>query len=265
MDSTRAEALRALQQSLMTGELNASQRLGAVLAPDVTLTYGPDEKSGQAEVLARLSGVWAATWAFRHLVWSAPVEDGDHVRVEGAIINKAAWAPRGMKLDVGFNSAGQIASVVVEPLREPPGAPESVIPAVARAVINNARVTEHPMCIAYVNADGAPVQTFRGSIQVFSDTQLCAWIRNPGGSLATSIAINPRVSVTYQDSPDFHLFINGTARIDSSDDVRKAVFDMSPEVEQLHDPAMNGTALIIDVASIMGWFPGQWIMMRADA
>lgn len=263
MNANRNAGLRAVQHSIMTGELSAAQRLDAVLADDVTCTFGADTFDGRAAVLGRLSGDWAGTFALRHLVWDAPVESGDRVQVAGAVHGQAAWAPRGARLDVTFDAADCISAVTVELVNQPPGAPESTIPAIARGVINNARVTNHPMCIAYVTPDGKPAQTFRGSIQVHSDTQLCAWVRFPEGGFAKAIAVNPNVSVIYQDSPGSHLFVTGTARIDSSDAVRAEVFALVPEVEQLHDPAMNGTALIIDVSNIRGWINDTWVMMQA--
>ena len=263
MNAVRATHLRALQHSIMTGELSAAQRLGAALADDVTCTFGTDSFDGREAVLARLSGDWAGTFALRHLVWDAPVESGDRVQVAGSVHGQAAWAPRGTRLDVTFTADDRIAAVTVEMVNQPPGEPESTIPAIARGLINNARVTNHPMCIAHVTPDGKPAQTFRGSIQVYSDTQLCAWVRFPEGGFATAIAAKPDVSVIYQDSPDSHLFISGTARIDGSDAVRADVFALVPEVEQLHDPAMKGTALIIDVTGIRGWIKDAWVIMQA--
>lgn len=263
MTDRRTTSLRALQQSLMTGELSASQRLGAVLADDATCTFGADTFDGRGAVLARLSGDWAGTFALRHLVWDEPTTSGDRIQVAGTVHGQAAWAPRGARLDLAFDADDRITDVTVEIVNQPPGAPESTIPAIARGVINNARITNHPMCIAYVTPDGKPAQTFRGSIQVYSDTQLCAWVRFPQGGFATAIAANPNVSVIYQDSPGSHLFITGAARIDSSDAVREAVFALVPEVEQLHDPAMKGTALIIDISNIRGWIDDAWVMMQA--
>lgn len=263
MTDQRAASLQALQQSLMTGELSASRRLDAVLTDDVTCVFGADTFSGRDAVLTRLSGEWAGTFALRYLVWDEPEESGDRLQVAGTVHGQGAWAPRGARLDVTFDADDRIASVTVEMVNQPPGAPESTIPAIARGVINNARVTNHPMCIAYVTPEGKPAQTFRGSIQVYSDTRLCAWVRFPQGGFATAIAANPDVSVIYQDSPGSHLFITGTAHIDNSDAVRTAVFALVPEVEQLHDPAMKGTALIIDVSNIRGWINDSWVMMQA--
>lgn len=262
MDQNRSIALRALTSSLMTGEVSASRRLGAALADDATLVYGTEEHTGRDAVLTRLSGEWAATFALRHLVWSDPVEDGARVSLEGVIHGQAAWAPRGARLEVDFDADQRIAAVTVAMINERPGAPETVIPASARGVINNARISNHPMCIAYVNAQGAPVQTFRGSLQVFSDTQLSVWLRKPQGELASAIAVNPAVSITYQDSPGSHLFITGTASVAADDAVIREVYAAIPEVEALHDPAMTGTAMIIDVSAIRGWLDDQWIMMQ---
>lgn len=261
MGPERTAALRALTNSLMTGSVTASQQLGEALADDVTLTFGPDERAGRDAVLTRLSGDWAATFALRHLVWGEPEVDGDRVSLSGVIQGQAAWAPRGARVQVEFNADDKIASATVELVNERPGAPESVIPQIARGVINNARLENHPMCIAYVNADGAPVQTFRGSLQVFDDTRLSVWLRNPGGSFASAIAANPAVSITFQDAPGRHLFITGTASVVDDAAVTKQVFDAIPEVEALHDPAMKGAAMLIDVTGVRGWLDDNWVAM----
>src|SRR5215469_16247588 len=55
--------------------------------------------------------------------------------------------------------------------------PTEVIPPGARPLINNARINETPILVAHTDENGNPVLTFRGSIQVWNDTALCAWIR----------------------------------------------------------------------------------------
>ena len=137
-----------------------------------------------------------------------------------------------------------------------PGAPTDRIPAGAIPLINNARVNETPFLVAHTDENGDPVLTFRGSIQVWSDTELCAWIRQAGGGLVRSMAKNPKVSLAYRDGPRAMLLINGRARIETDEAIRKRVFDLTPEVEQNHDPMRKGAAMIIEVDRMMGFTTG---------
>ena len=48
------------------------------------------------------------------------------------------------------------------------------------------------------------------------------------------------------------LIIQGRGHVESDEAVRERVYALSPEVEQNHDVAHRGAALIIDVTSVQG-------------
>jgi hypothetical protein len=48
------------------------------------------------------------------------------------------------------------------------------------------------------------------------------------------------------------LVIQGKGHVDTAPEVRERVFQLSPEVEQNHDPGHKGAALIIDITSLAG-------------
>ena len=52
--------------------------------------------------------------------------------------------------------------------------------------------------VAYTDENGAPVLSLRGSTQVYSDTQLCIWVRNAGGGIVRTMAHNNRVALLYR-------------------------------------------------------------------
>lgn len=116
--------------------------------------------------------------------------------------------------------------------------------------------TRTPILVAHTDENGDPVLTFRGSITVWSDTELCAWIRAADGGLVRSMAKNPKVSLAYRDGPRAMLLMKGRARIETDEAIRKRVYDMIIESEQNHDPARKGAAMIIEIDSMMGFTTG---------
>jgi uncharacterized pyridoxamine 5'-phosphate oxidase family protein len=118
------------------------------------------------------------------------------------------------------------------------------------------------MTFAYVDKDGIPHLSLRGSVQVFSDTQLSIWLR-PTDHSAVAIGENPAVSLLYRDSKSrTTLTIKGTAAVDDSAEVRARVFNLIPEVEQTHDTKQEGKALIIDVEELRGTSPIGALQMK---
>lgn len=257
--TSRREATEALVKSIRTGEHSAAVALDAVLADTVVLdTNGPmpgaptETIAGRAAVLKRLTGNWAVTGALRHARWSDPVDEGAVVKIGATFEHLGGIVPASLSLAVSLDADTKIARVEQ---RYTPRQAQQVdkIPPGVRPLINNARLNETPICLAHTDENGNPSLTFRGSIQVWSDTELCAWVRQAGGSLARSLAKNPTVAMTYRDGPRAMLLMAGRARIEADEAVRKRVFDLIPEVEQNHDPARKGAAMIIDLERIQGF------------
>ena len=78
----RLTAAEALVKSIRTAEHSASVALEPFLDESVVLeTNGPmpgaaiETVRGRPDVLRRVSGNWAVTWALRHARWTIPVED----------------------------------------------------------------------------------------------------------------------------------------------------------------------------------------------
>ena len=61
------------------------------------------------------------------------------------------------------------------------------------------------MIVAYVDADGVPHVSPRGTVQVWSPDQLAMWIRDPNGGLLRAIASNPHLSCFYRDAQEHAL------------------------------------------------------------
>ena len=132
-----------------------------------------------------------------------------------------------------------------------------------KEVVGGSYAAGAPALIAYVDPNGQPSLSFRGSTQVYSDNQLAVWIRS-GSNLPQALAANPRVSIMIR-VPETRATLNfrGRARLDNSDDVRKTVYESAPENEQKADPERKGTPLILDIDRLDGRTPaGAYRMVR---
>jgi uncharacterized pyridoxamine 5'-phosphate oxidase family protein len=120
-----------------------------------------------------------------------------------------------------------------------------------------------PVVVAYVDENGQPKLSFRGSTQVYSPTQVAIWVRNPEGGLQKALANNPRVTLLYRSAePRMMLNIQGRGHFDSSEEVRKKVYESSPQSEQNADRDRKGMALIVDVDRLNGMAPGAAYNMQ---
>lgn len=131
--------------------------------------------------------------------------------------------------------------------------------------VNTAFAMRRPMVISYVDENGSPQLSYRGSTQAFSETQLAVWVRNPEGRILDSIANNPSVALLFgyfePDDRGFMIF-HGRARIDESDAVRDQVYGNAHEFERNQDPDRKGLAMVIDLDSVDGFFGGARLQMR---
>jgi hypothetical protein len=123
---------------------------------------------------------------------------------------------------------------------------------IAKAV-DNALSDGAPILLSYVDGDGQPHLSYRGTTQVHSDTQLALWARDANGGLPRALANNPRVTLLYRHPETRTMYIfYGTARVEGDEAERNHIFDSSPEREQQTDPERKGVAIVVDVNSVQG-------------
>ncbi|HEV7664428.1 MAG TPA: pyridoxamine 5'-phosphate oxidase family protein [Chloroflexota bacterium] len=250
--STRTQAAEAYVKALRTGEPSATQQASQYLADDVVLATAQGEVSGHDNVLQRITGQWPLTPVFQLTGFSPPREEGDTVKVDAELPPLGA-APRSLSLTFSFNGGDKIKRVEQKQEAPPPQPPTDTIPSFVRGIINGALANGTPMVVAYTDEDGQPVLSLRGSVQVYSDTQLCIWVRNADGGIVKTMTRNPRLSLLYRDSKTrTTLIVQGKGHVETSPEIRERVFQLSPEVEQNHDTGRKGAALIIDIASLGG-------------
>ena len=134
-----------------------------------------------------------------------------------------------------------------------------------KSLVNNALTAGKPMGFAYVDDHGTPNLSYRGSVLAYSDTQLALWARNPEGGLVKAIGSHPEVALLYGDiaPPKSFLTFRGHGRIDSTESVRRRVYDEPPELERNADKDRKGVAIIIDLKSVHGLVAGERLQMVA--
>ena len=132
-----------------------------------------------------------------------------------------------------------------------------------REAVNGALGAGNPVIVAYVDENGQPSLSFRGSAQAFSDDQLAIWVRNPEGGLQRALAKNPRLTLLYRSAQPRMVFnFQGRGHFDSADGTRTKVYDNSPEPERNADRERKGLALVIDLDRVTGFGPGGRVLMQ---
>ena len=134
------------------------------------------------------------------------------------------------------------------------------------AAINGAFDAGKPITVAYVDADGQPHLSFRGSTQAHGKDQLAIWVREPTGGLLAAIPQNPRMTLMYRDidRKATYLFY-GRAAIVTDKEVGGAIYDNSPEGERNRDPERGGVAIVIDLDRIQGGPADHRVDMRRNS
>lgn len=135
--------------------------------------------------------------------------------------------------------------------------------------INTAALRGRTPVLGYVDEQGDPVVSFRGSTHVHGPEQLALWVRKRDSGFATAIKEHPRVNIVYYGGhegpgPAFVSF-KGSARVDPS--ANDAVYEATVEPERAQDPERKGVAVIVDVDSVHGFAPpdGPFSMGRTDS
>lgn len=198
--------------------------------------------AGREAVLKHFTG----NEVYRKASWSSPQADGERIKVSGG----------GLILLFEF-SGGRIAAIRQQPVfgaAPPTPATPLKLTEQIRQLVDNALATRHPMIVAYADAAGQPILSFRGSTQSFGDDQLAIWVRNSDGNFLDAIAKNPKVALMYRDEESKATYqFQGRARVSKDEADRRRIYGKMAEAERNHDPARTGVALIIDLDRVEGW------------
>jgi len=250
----KADAL-ALAQRFQQARVQAGPEgrttLMALLQPQARyLMLGKDVNGSDAVTEELLSGVNAPL--SRRLEWEAPHAVGEQVRLHG----RRQPGGRDRELVVMLSFAGDgIALVQEQRMPAPPAVAQAIVlPDDVKRRIDNALVDRKPMLVAHVDAQGQPVLSFRGSVQVHADDQLALWVRNAQGGFIAAILANPRIALMYRDEGAKATYqFQGRARVTEVAAERQRIFERAPPIERAHDFAMLGAAVVVDLDRVEGY------------
>lgn len=258
----QTDAVHAYIRALRSGEGSAARRAEPFLDETVVLSLGSQQAHGRANVMNHITGNWPDTPVFQMGGWGDPVFNDAIATVEAEFPAFGAGASSG-QLIFSFNSSNQIVTISETYTGGKALEPQKEIPLVVRGLINSALSNGTPIVVAYVDEAGVPQLSLRGSTQIFSPTQICIWLRSAEGGLTRALATNPHISLLYRDSKSRStIIIKGTGHIADDKVLRDRVFNLAPEVEQMHDPDRIGAALIIDVIELRGGTPKGRVTVR---
>jgi hypothetical protein len=243
---------------------DSKSRLEAVLADEVISVSPLGTTEGRPAVLEGL-GVSPLAGLLAQAQWSEPEVDADSLVTSCRF--PAAAPVGGLSVRITFDAADLITRVETSVIAAPPAqATEVRLTEQITTAINGALANGTPVLVAYVDSEGRPHMSPRGSTQVFSADQLAIWIRNPEGGLLAALPGNPHVSFFYRDPASRAAYqIQGRARLATSEDIRTQVYNASPEVERNFDPQRRGAAVIVDIDKVEGRDAGGAVLMERGA
>jgi hypothetical protein len=123
-----------------------------------------------------------------------------------------------------------------------------------------------PIMVGYVDDQGRPGMSYRGSVVVVSPTQLGMWARNQEGSTAHAIEKNPDMILMYREPTPDHgrsaavVTFRGKGRV-GTDAERDQVYSTMPQRERDADAEKKGLAIIVDLESVTGFMQGYRFQM----
>jgi hypothetical protein len=202
---------------------------------------------------------------FTLAAWQEPVLDGDTVRMTSSMPIQATLG--GFNLTFNYTTDGKLHRVLMQPIPAP-AMPVSELRLTneIKQVVNEAPTKGLSLLVAAVDVDGQPRLSLRGSLSVYSDTQLCFWARNLAGRTAQALEENPRLTLWYRDAPNrLNLVFYGRGRIVSDEQTRQLVYGQAIESERRADAQMKGGAVLIDLSAVEGVAPSGRVNMKADS
>ena len=245
------ELIHLFLKELLSQSEESVIKLKDTLHPQVEFKVIGKRASGQDAVGEALKN-GPNSQLMQQLIWQEPRQIKNHWLLEGR--RQEGTLDRGLIITLKIEN-GQVVLVQQQKTAPPPPAALPLaIPQELKTMINNALVERHPILMAYCDLENQPVQTFRGSLQVFSDTQLAMWIRSPEGAFVKATEKNPKVSFVYRNEETKATYsFQGKAKVSDSEADREIVYERSAIAEQDHDFAKLGVVVLVDLEKIEGY------------
>jgi hypothetical protein len=238
----------------------------ALLAPhleeDAHLTMALGPVPGKQAILTQMKNP-VTMYNFTVGTWQEPVADGDAVKMASTMPIQATLG--GFNLTFNYTPEGKLHRVLMQPFPAPPmPVSELQLTDEIKQIVNEAPTKGLSLLVAAVDLDGQPRLSLRGSLSVFSDTQLRFWARNLEGRTAQGLEKNPRLTLWYRDAPNrLNFTFYGRGRIASDDATRQKVYDQAIESERKADAQMKGGAVVVDLTAVEGVAPSGRVNMKA--
>src|SRR5712692_9387985 len=166
MAFNRVESAQAYVDALKTGVHELGKRAEKYLAPNVVVQVGNQKTEGRAEAVRRITGVWPNTPVLRKGNWRAPVEEGDKVTVHASMPPFGAGV-QAVDLTFSFNDQGEITEVQQANVNNVPLYDKDVLPDFVKARVTRALADDIPLSVAYVDEEGKPSLSLRGSVMAY--------------------------------------------------------------------------------------------------
>jgi general stress protein 26 len=201
--------------------------------------------AGRDEVAERLASTRTA-----HLDWSK-LDLPKHVLAGRP---RSGTGDRGIALTIVI-SEDKVVRVSQQNLAMPPraGSP-MVMDAALRERFDTSLATKNPMSLSYVDQQGRPHLSLRGSLRTFGDDRLAMWARSADTGLAVAVEANPNVALLYRDEEKRATYqLSGRAHVVKDETTRLNIYNAMPKVERDHDFAMLGAAIIVVLDLVEGW------------
>jgi len=246
-----AELVNQFTKELLSHSEESASKLKDILHSQVEFKVLGKRATGKNDVCDALKN-GPNSKLMHQLIWQEALQIKDQWQIEGH--RKEGTFDRGLIISLKISEGCVVLVQQQKTAPPPPTTLPLLIPQELRAMIDNALIEKHPMLMAYCDLENQPVQTFRGSLQVFSDTQLAMWIRSAEGAFIKSIQKNSKVSFVYrnEDTKATYSF-QGIARVSHSETDRETVYGRSALAEQDHDFAKLGVVVLVDLEKIEGY------------
>jgi hypothetical protein len=263
MTVTAVDALSLWTDVLANPEEERRAALRAVLAADV-VSVTPLGRAEGAEAVSAGLGQSPLSGLFASGTWGEVADQGGSASVTCTF---GPGAPLGGVTITATTAGGQLSKVETTMIPAPPPEPVPVdLSGDIASAINGALANGTPVIVAYVDSDGQPQLSLRGTAQVLNEKQLAMWSRSATGGLPTSVADRPPITAFYRDPAKRVTYqLQGRARVEPDESLRRQIFDHSPEVEQNFDPELKGAAIVVDVTRVEGRDQRGAFVMSASA
>jgi hypothetical protein len=259
--ATKLEAAQAYVDAVRTG----LHKLGAAARPHMAETIvvkvGNQTFEGPDEAERRITGIWPNTPVMRRGNWRPLTEEGGKVKAHATMPPFGAGV-QAVDFTFSFNDQNQITEVVQQNVNNVPSYESDVLPQFVMDRVNNALADDIPLVVGYMDEDGRPSLSMRGSVLAINDHQLAIWARSKGG-IVKAIEKNPNISLIYRDNPQrTTLIFEGKGRIEPDQQKALAIHDSIPEVEINHLTRDTGAAIIVDLENVDGNAPEGRVKFR---